>query len=566
MTDAESPEPVSTTSNLAVVAAGIIAALLAAYFHNRFWWAPDEGIYAHVAQQILSGVVLNGGVQDIHAGYVHFVHAGALALFGEDLVSLRYGLAVLTVLVALLAAWLLRPAGMAITLAGGIAAAAFFFLPFLNPSANWYALALTFVVVTALAKHQPNWLLVGFLVGLIFLTRQLSGVIVAMGVTSYAIILVGTGRQNVSVTSCLLARALLFIMALAICIYLYAKGSWWAAMLIGIWPVAYCLKVALRTAAPNQELVAVLWRLIGGAMIAALPLIAYHIANGTLSGWFDDVFITALKLGELDFVGQASYAAIAQLGLAGLLSGNTVRSLNGLYWLILLAAPLGLGIALLISRSRAAAGPLPVIALFFALVSVHYAIPIYLTFSSAITLTGILLLTGRTHPAIRGGVAATAAFLVVVCLVFQAGQPLSRSYRDIIYGQTQPLGSPGIDRASLRMEQDDADTYTRLVSLIHANSSPGDPVFAFPMNAELYFLADRRPAVRFAMSALGIADKEELSHVRATFEATPPVLVIHRPEDKYNTSLSDELLNGLLSDYSILDQFSGFNIYVRTTP
>ena len=63
------------------------------YFHNRFWWPPDEGAYAHVAARILDGEVLNLDVQDIHAGYINFANALWLWLFGLDLVSLRYPLA-----------------------------------------------------------------------------------------------------------------------------------------------------------------------------------------------------------------------------------------------------------------------------------------------------------------------------------------------------------------------------------------------------------------------------------------------------------------------------------------
>jgi len=64
-------------------------AVLLWFFHNRFWYAPDEGNYAHVAQRVVSGEVLNLNVQDIHPGYINFVNAAALRVFGLDLLSLR---------------------------------------------------------------------------------------------------------------------------------------------------------------------------------------------------------------------------------------------------------------------------------------------------------------------------------------------------------------------------------------------------------------------------------------------------------------------------------------------
>jgi hypothetical protein len=94
-----------------VTAAALFAAGVWWRFHDRFWYAPDEGNYAHVAERLLQGEVLHRDVQDVHAGYVNFANAAALRLFGLDLLSLRYPLAVLSVLQAALAAWTFLPQG-----------------------------------------------------------------------------------------------------------------------------------------------------------------------------------------------------------------------------------------------------------------------------------------------------------------------------------------------------------------------------------------------------------------------------------------------------------------------
>jgi len=44
------------------------------------------------AERILHGEILNSDVQEIHTGYLNFLHAAAFALAGEKLVSLRYPL------------------------------------------------------------------------------------------------------------------------------------------------------------------------------------------------------------------------------------------------------------------------------------------------------------------------------------------------------------------------------------------------------------------------------------------------------------------------------------------
>ena len=85
----------------AVVVAMLATSWLLYSFHDRFWYPPDEGNYAHVAQRILAGETLNLQVQDVHPGYITFVNAAALRVFGADLVSLRYPLVLAGLLQAL---------------------------------------------------------------------------------------------------------------------------------------------------------------------------------------------------------------------------------------------------------------------------------------------------------------------------------------------------------------------------------------------------------------------------------------------------------------------------------
>ena len=70
----------------------IVNSLLLWHFHDRYFYPTDDGFYAHIAERLLNGAVLHLDVQDIHPGYIHFVHAAAFRLFGMDIVSLRYPL------------------------------------------------------------------------------------------------------------------------------------------------------------------------------------------------------------------------------------------------------------------------------------------------------------------------------------------------------------------------------------------------------------------------------------------------------------------------------------------
>ena len=74
---------------LALVAVAGVNVWILWTFHDQHWYPADEGNYAHVAERILQGDVLHRDIQDLHAGLINFVNAGAFAAFGLDLVSMR---------------------------------------------------------------------------------------------------------------------------------------------------------------------------------------------------------------------------------------------------------------------------------------------------------------------------------------------------------------------------------------------------------------------------------------------------------------------------------------------
>jgi hypothetical protein len=353
------------------------------YFHDRFWWPVDEGVYAYVAQRINAGDVPHRDLVDLHAGYVNLLHALAFRLFGEDLVSLRYPLALLTIVQAWLAALLLRPRGMGQAAIAALVVTAFSFIQFLNPSANWYALFLFFVTVWGLTRVDATRLsgavLVGFLIGLCFLFRQLSGVFLAMGVLTWILFRPQPRAEGRGV----LARALLVIMALGLGGYLWSKGSITGLLLIGIWPFGLLLWAAWHERVADAAVAKLILRLALGASLAAAPLAIYHLAEGSFVAWLNDVLFTAFLIHEQDFIARASFLLVVAGGLQGVGDWREpVVILNGLFWLVLIAAPALLGGLRLRNAVRSNLAPfvhpLPVMAAFFALVALHYEIPIYL--------------------------------------------------------------------------------------------------------------------------------------------------------------------------------------------
>ena len=60
---------------------------------DRSWIPADDGIYAHVADRLVAGEVLNADAEELHSGAIHLAHAQLFRLLGRDL---RYPLVLLT--------------------------------------------------------------------------------------------------------------------------------------------------------------------------------------------------------------------------------------------------------------------------------------------------------------------------------------------------------------------------------------------------------------------------------------------------------------------------------------
>lgn len=566
-------EPASSLSRrettlLAVVA--IMALAVVGHFFDRFWLPADEGVYAYVAERVLQGDVLYRDVQDLHAGYVQLVNVAAFALFGTDLLSLRYPLALATVLQSVLVFLLLRARGLAIAVSGGFAAAALTFVQFLNPTANWYALFVAVIAMLVLAspsRSAGRLVAIGFLLGLVFLLRQLTGVLFAMGAVTYllfeahAAVLVRPGRA-------VLARCLVAVMMIGLAGYLVTRVELFAALLYGIWPLLILARALTDVRPPDRAVVRMVGWLLAGALLAAAPLALYLGWHGALGDWLRDSFVTASRLTSLEFISTPGY-----LDLLGLAVGNALQprdfaaAVNGLFWVCLVAMPVVVGgLALHCLRrttfARSQVHPLVVTVPFFALVSVHYQIPIYLLFSAAPLLWAFLWLAGQ-WPRARNTIAGLVAALCAVGLLWQAGQPLSRGWTGVASGRTAAAEAPGrLPKASLRIGAEDYDTYRRLLSAIGHYAGTSGGLLAVPSNPELYFLSGRRPPVKFFSTALGLHSEAEVRAASAALQADPPAVIVHRRRDKYNTTLGDALLRAVLVPYEHVDTIGDFEVWV----
>jgi hypothetical protein len=552
-------------------AAVIVNALVLWHFHDQHWLAVDEGNYAHIAERLLRGDVLHRDIQDLHPGYVNFVNAAAFALFGVDLVSLRYPLVLVAIAQSLLVwamfvrrdVWLAAAASLTVTMLGVV--------QFLNPTAHWYALFVTICLagwLTWVPEAHPFRLPgAGALLGAVAMFRQLTGVWVAMAVL---LLVLREHSSDARGSDTLVARSLIAVMIGALAWYLLFAGGPEAggALLLGSWPLAI-LGTALATLrVPNRAALRVTGGLAAGALAAVAPLGLYHAWHGSLGPWVDDVVFASIGLTQLALFSDAWFAILPLAALVQIVSSlNAIGILNGLYWLVLPLAATVNGVVLLRRWrvSRPADLVLPVVAAFYALVTLHLAGAVYLSYTVGLSAIAVLWSASGGSAIARRACAFAAAGVCAVAAVFHAAQSPYRTPAEMLRGERTVTAStatcPPAPRSSLRIELPECAPYRDLVQAVHMEAPPGTPIFAVPSDAELYFLADRPNPFRFYNSALGIRTQADLDVVLETLRRQPPRVVTYRPDDKYNTPASRRIMESVNATYERYDTIAGVELY-----
>jgi hypothetical protein len=296
----------------------------------------------------------------------------------------------------------------------------------------------------------------------------------------------------------------------------------------------------------------------------------YHILHGSLSSWLNDSVISAVGLTRLGFIEQKLYGRLVYAGFYQLFSfPNAGELLNALYWISvpLLAFVNGLLVLRFLIRkfeTVQASFALPILAVFYAIVSVHFQIPIYLYYTAGLSLAGLMWMVSENYRP-KYVALSLSLLLSAVGVYYHAAQPLSGQFRDIFGGKRTMLSltdaPSSIPKASLRIEPEENKSYSEILGVIELETRVNEPIFAFPSNAELYFLSGRRNPFRFYNSALGIGGESALHAVKKTIIDDPPKLVIYRADDKYNTAYSHEILNLVKERYDFLKDISGFSVY-----
>ena len=552
---------------LALLTISLFNAVVLIHFHDRFWWPPDEGVYAHTAERMSHGEVLYKDVEEIHTGYIHFIHVASFRLFGTRLVTMRYPLILAGFFQSLLMFLIFAPRNLLVATALAVCATAFGVIQFLNPQPSWYCLLFITAIALCLTRMPDRpWAipLVGFLVGLIFFFRQITGVFAAMGVLTY---LLTEKREEAGGRSTLLARGLLALMLSGTLVYLISATNLSGWILIGIWPVFLLVESIIVAKRTNRATVETVVKLGVGFITSAMPILAYHLAHGSLSTFFDDTVLRALDIQQLAYLKLANYAV--QQGYAARILfqlGSFHEVVNGLFWLLMPLSTVIVG-AMTVKRfakSRLAAnvGPLPTLAVFYALVGLFQQIPIYFFYMVPLTIGALFwVMLNAKRRAMLIFVSIALAFSATA-IYYQATQPVTRSLAGILRGDRVALvAATTIPRAGLWVEPESLRTYTTLISAIHANSQPTEAIFVLPYNSELYFLAERRNPFRFWNTAVGIRHGKEEQHVMDVLRTSPPRVVVIAPRDRNNTPTSEAIIGYVRGHYSLVQTIENFEVY-----
>jgi hypothetical protein len=357
-------------------------------------------------------------------------------------------------------------------------------------------------------------------------------------------------------------------MLLGTVVYLVAASNVSGWVLIGIWPVFLLGEAVLRHAkTPNKTSLEIVLKLGIGFVASAVPILIYHVANRSLSTFFDDTVLRAFDIQQLPYLKLANF--VAQQGSAArtLFQLRSFQEVvNGFFWLVLPLTTIIVGAVAVKrfakSRSSADVGPLPVLAAFYALVALFQQIPIYFFYMFPMTIGGLFWLSLKAkRRTVLASVVIGLSFSAIA-IYYHAGQPLTRLLDGTLRGNRVALiPATAIKRAGLWIEPQSLETYTAVINAIQANSQPSETIFVLPYNSELYFLAERRNPFRFWNTAVGIRPGAEEQHVMNVLRTTPPRVVVIAPRDRNNTPTSEAITAYVREHYSLAQTVGNFEIY-----
>ena len=553
----------SKVETIVLIICLFVSFVVSCFFHNRFWWGPDDGYFGYIAQQILNGEVLHKDIKVVHSGLNYLINAMSLKFSDGDLVGLRYPLVVLAVVQTGFAYKIAEKHGALVSVAAASMALAFSFIQWINPTPNWYTLCLAFIALFVVTQRDPTKtkaiLLLGFIVGTVFLLRQLTGVLLAVGISVAILLKNSEAHSNGNMNG---GKVIILLLALVLGVYVFKAAKLTGLMLFGIWPLFILLFCAQKCSLGWKRTFEILGLLIAGSAISAIPLCIYYGINGSIDKWLYGMLISPLNFIDQPLFKTPTVFTIPGVGLKELLAGN-VAAVPGLtFWLSLIFAPMVLGIVVIrkLYNERADIPIIGIVASVYSLVAIHYEDMTYLMFCIAIVFVALLSLIENRK--LQKGYAIAGICISSVAIFAHAGQPMQRTYAKISTNARLHYDPAVIPNTSIIVPEEEARQYRDALNIIERCSNLTDSIYAFPINPELYFLSGRESSFDFVVSFVGLATEDDVDrNLRIISSENAPVLIFHAEERQSNSRIALELLEKAQPFYISVGKLSEWTIY-----
>lgn len=545
-----------------------IAMLLSTY--NTQWYSPDDGAFALFGERILQGEILNLDFHSVHAGYINFLNAALLYIFGNNIASLRIFLVILSIIQSVIMFKLFKPLGLYRSFTAAIVISSLSFVQYSTVAPSWYVLFMLISLiyylqnVSELTRYRMS--VIGFSLMTIFLFRQLSGIIAGIGVVSYILY---KEHSDIRFKKSIISKILFLIMFLGLAGYLFMTINISTIILFGACPLLILLIGILRVKVENNRVLIILRDLILGGMVSILPLLIYHLYNGSLTSWYNDTVISALYITDLAPAQSIAYLDYIIYSIRSIVIIGDFRAFFFGFLLIslILASPL-LGIlqtSILIenSKSKGTIDPLPLIASFFVLVSVFHQITIYLFYSIGLTFCGLLWISKNGNEKTKLFFGYSCALIAVAVYFYNATVPLGQSMINLMTGKGEQneivyLGG----KVNLSVPKSDKEKYEKIINIVEQNVSADETIFAFPNNSEIYYITDRKNPTRFYNTTIGTYNADELQKLISWINITAPKVIFFNPTDKYVNGGALAIADVVKQNYQKIDQVDEIEVYL----
>jgi len=337
--------------------------------------------------------------------------------------------------------------------------------------------------------------------------------------------------------------------------------------LFGLWPFALLAWQSTTGGVPNHRTLRLCGGLLLGMVIGSLPLLTYHVLHGSLVAMIDDNVFRALDVLNWNFKTNTYWWLLTFGGLIEFGDHPTIFSfLNAVYFCILPLAATFNGIVMFFALQRKTLHiPLtvPILGMFYGLVSMLIQTPIYLYFTGILSIAGTLWLLLELQPGCKKPLIALLLLLSGVSIAFHSGEPISRTIFEHLRGShTTLLNSRGqLHKVDLWIKEPELESYKKVAHIIEEETNPGDYLFSVPNNAEFYFMTERRNPFRFFSTDHGVLNDTEVQEVIHTLEMVRPRIITFSHNDPRNTIHSLAIMNHVREHSELLLKDKNLEVY-----